>query len=109
MSSAHQPQTDGQTEAANRVVEQVLRCTLHANQDVTHWERYLPMVEFIMNSSASPSTGHTPFYLNYGFEPVTPMSLLRDVDQTNLEGVEMFVKQMKKTFQMAMQLVQRAQ
>jgi len=80
MSSAHHPQTDGQTEAANRVVEQVLRCTLHASQDVTHWERYLPMVEFIMNSSASPSTGHTPFYLNYGFEPVMPMSLLRDVD-----------------------------
>ena len=76
MSSAHHPQSDGQTEAANRVVEQVLRCTSHASQDVTHWERYLPMVEFVMNSSASLAMGYTPFYLNYGFEPVTPINLI---------------------------------
>ncbi len=80
MSSTHHPQTDGQTEAANRVVEQVLRCIIHKSQEVTHWERYLPMAEFVINSSASPSTGYTPFYLNYGFEPVTPLTLIRDVD-----------------------------
>ena len=109
MFSAHHPQTDGQTEAANRVVEQVLRCTIHASQEVTHWERYLPMVEFVINSSASPSTGYTPFYLNYGFEPVTPLDLIKDVDQTNIEGVNVFVNRMKKTFKMAMQTVHLAQ
>ena len=67
------------------------------------------MVEFVMNSSASPSTGYTPFYLNYGFEPVTPLDLIRDVDQTNLEGVNVFVQRMKKIFRMAMQWVHQAQ
>ena len=109
MSSAHHPQTDGQTEAANRVVEQVLRCTIHASQEVTHWERYLPMVEFVINSSATPSTGYTPFFLNYGFEPTTPLDLIKDVDQTNIEGVNVFVNRMKKTFRMAMHSIHQAQ
>ena len=44
MSSAHHPQTDGQTEAANRVVEMVLRCTLHSRNEPTHWARDLSLV-----------------------------------------------------------------
>ena len=60
----------------------------------------------MMNSSTSPATRHTPFYLNYGFEPVTPLDLIRDVDQTNFEGVDVFIERMKKTFKLAMQMVQ---
>ena len=67
------------------------------------------MVEFVINSSATPSTGYTPFYLNYGFEPTTPLDLIKDVDQTNIEGVNVFVNRMKKTFRMVMHLVHQAQ
>ena len=109
MSSAHHPQTDGQTEAANRVVEQVLRCTIHDSQEVTHWERYLPMVEFVINSSASQSTGYSPFYLNYGYEPANPLTLIRDADMTQIEGVNVFISRMRKTFRIAMQKVHLAQ
>ena len=62
-----------------------------------------PMMEVVINSSTSPSTGYTPFYLMYGFEPVTPMSLIQDVDMTQIERVNVFVHHMKKTFPMAMQ------
>ncbi len=34
------------------------------------------MVEFAINSSPNRSTGYTPFYLNYGREPLVPVDLL---------------------------------
>ena len=47
---AYHPQTDGQTEAINRVVEMVLRCTLHEGQEGSSWERMLSTVEFAINN-----------------------------------------------------------
>ena len=90
MSSAHHPQTDGQTEAANRVVEMTLRCTLHSSGDATQWARDLPLIEFVINNSPSQSTGYTPFYLNYGYHPTTPLDLISDSRTTAVEGVNVF-------------------
>ena len=109
MSSAHHPQTDGQTEAANRMVEMVLRCTLHDSQEVSHWERYLATVEFVINNSPSQSTGYTPFYLNFGYHPITPVDLLQDVETTAVEGVSTFIQRLQNTFQKATQYLHRAQ
>ena len=67
------------------------------------------MVEFVINKCASPATGYTPFFLNYGFEPVTPMAMLRDTQMTAMEGVNVFAKRMERTFQHAMQEVRQAQ
>ena len=58
MSSAHHPQTAGQTEVANRVVEMVLQCTLHGSSEPSQWARDLSLVEFVINSSPSLSTGY---------------------------------------------------
>jgi len=68
-SSAFHPQTDGQTERANRVIEEVLRHFL----DGTHrnWEELLPMVAFSINNAKSQSTGASPFFLNFGRHPVS--------------------------------------
>jgi hypothetical protein len=109
MSSAHHPQTDGQTEVMNRVVEMVLRCTLHASQDTSHWERILSTVEFAINNSPAQSTGYTPFYLNYGFHPCTPADLIRDSDSTLIEGVNTFVERMRQNFSQAVKFLHRAQ
>src|ERR1700687_5866454 len=38
------------------------------------WVSHLPYAEFAINNSTSASTGHTPFYLNYGEHPATPLS-----------------------------------
>ena len=65
MSTSHHPQIDGLIEAMNRVVEMVLRCTIYELAEATHWEKFLSIVEFVMNHSASQATGYTPFYLNY--------------------------------------------
>jgi len=69
-SSAYHPQTDGQTERTNRVLEDVLRCFADTNQ--TDWDTYLPMAEFAMNNSPNAATRQTPFMLNYGVNPRHP-------------------------------------
>jgi hypothetical protein len=73
MSSAFHPQTDGQTERVNRVVEEMLRHFVHPRLD--DWDTYLAMVEFAINNSYQESVCNTPFFLNYGQHPLTPVSV----------------------------------
>jgi hypothetical protein len=72
MSTAYHPQTDGQTERVNRVMEDVLRHFVSPRQD--DWDRWLPLVEFSINNAVHESTGFTPFFLNYGVNPLTPFA-----------------------------------
>ena len=67
LSTAFHPQTDGQTERQNQVLEHYLRC--YANHKQDNWVRYLPMAEFVYNNSVHASTGMTPFYALYGYHP----------------------------------------
>jgi hypothetical protein len=70
-STAWHPQSDGSTERVNRMVEQVLRT--HTQQRQETWQENLSMVEFAINNAAHTSVKYTPFYLNYGQHPVTPI------------------------------------
>lgn len=67
MPTAFHPETDGQTERMNRPLEQVLRSYIFYNQE--DWSEWLPIVESTMNNTVSASTGHTPFFANYGYHP----------------------------------------
>ena len=73
-SSAYYPQTQGVVERMNVVVGQTLRCLIHNSNDLKTWEILLSTVELVINSLPNSSTGFSPFYLNYGYEAVTPMS-----------------------------------
>ncbi|POM69468.1 RNA-directed DNA polymerase [Phytophthora palmivora] len=66
MSTADHPQTDGQTERVNRVLEDTLRSI--CAEAPRSWSDPLPMVEFAFNNAVHASTGFTPFYLN-GLRP----------------------------------------
>jgi transposase InsO family protein len=87
MSTAFHPQSDGQTERANRTLEEMLRSYVAYHQK--DWDLFLPMLEFAYNNSINPSTGHSPFYLNYGHHPLVPASLLKPV-ATNVPSVANF-------------------
>jgi IS30 family transposase len=69
-SSAYHPQSDGQTERANQVLEQVLRS--YVALDHLEWDTFLPMTKFAMNNAPNKATGQTPFILNYGVNPRHP-------------------------------------
>lgn len=69
MSSAFHPQTDGQTEAANRVIVMYLRC--FTGDRPRQWLRWLPWVEYIYNTAYQSSLHKTPFRVVYGREPPT--------------------------------------
>src|SRR2546423_1933136 len=66
-STAYHPQTDGQTERLNQTLEQYLRC--YVNFEQNNWVTLLPMAQFAYNSHKNETTGLSPFYANYGFEP----------------------------------------
>jgi hypothetical protein len=71
LSTARHPQTDGQSENANGILEDTLRHFVGPYQD--NWEELLPVVEFAMNNAWNTSIQNTPFMLNYGKIPDTPV------------------------------------
>lgn len=71
-STAYHPQTDGQTERVNQVVEDMLRA--YVMQQPTLWEEYLYLVEFAYNNGYHTSTQMSPFkvqWRHYGPEEAT--------------------------------------
>ncbi|POM71224.1 LOW QUALITY PROTEIN: RxLR effector candidate protein [Phytophthora palmivora] len=54
MSTASHPQTDGQTERANRAVEEILRSVY--DETPKHWRVMLPVVEYAVNNAVHTST-----------------------------------------------------
>ena len=71
MSTAYHPQTDGQTERANRTLEEQLRARVNFAQ--SDWDEHLAAAELASNNAQQSSTGFSPFYLNYGQEVQLPL------------------------------------
>jgi hypothetical protein len=77
LSTAYHPQTDGQTERQNQVLEHFLRSYVDYHQD--DWVDLLPIAEFAYNNSVHTSTGVTPFYALYGYHPEQTWDVEADV------------------------------
>ena len=73
MSTSYHPQTDGQTENVNRVVQDILRA--YVSDSRKDWDRYLTAAEIAINSSRHASTGYTPFFLNHNQEVRLPYGI----------------------------------
>jgi len=84
MATKDHPETDGQTERANRVVEDILRSFCAASP--SSWSDMLPMVEFAINNAVHASTGFTPFYLNGLRHPALPLCLMGDKFDSGVGG-----------------------
>ena len=67
MSTSFHPQTDGQTECINALMEQYLQGYCNYQQD--NWTELLTLAEFSYNNTFSTTTGMTPFRAMYGINP----------------------------------------
>ncbi|WVZ70439.1 LOW QUALITY PROTEIN: hypothetical protein U9M48_019110 [Paspalum notatum var. saurae] len=70
-STAYHPQTDGQTERTNQILEDMLRAC--AIQYGTSWDKCLPYAEFSYNNSYQASLKKSPFEVLYGKRCRTPL------------------------------------
>ena len=67
LSTAYHPQTDGQSENSNQIMETYLRSYVGYLQ--TDWARWLPAAEFAANNHLSATTHCTLFFVVYGHHP----------------------------------------
>jgi len=65
--SAFHPQSDGQSEATNKIIAMYLRCL--TGDRPRQWVRWLPWAEFCYNSSYQASLKTSPFKVVYGRDP----------------------------------------
>lgn len=74
-STANHPQTDGQTERINALLEEYLRHYVSASQK--NWLDLLDAAQFCYNLHKSSSTEHSPFELAYGYQPLAPHEIAK--------------------------------
>jgi hypothetical protein len=65
--SVYHPQMDGQTEAVNKSLGDLLRSLVIEHH--SQWDNILPHVVFAYNDSVNRSTGKSPFQIVYGIQP----------------------------------------
>ena len=87
MSTSHHPQTDGASEVMSRMVENYLRCYCSVKQN--DWDEFLPAAEFAYNSSETQDLGASPFEIDLGWKPRSPLDLFY-TSSTPLETVNEF-------------------
>ena len=73
------PQTNGQTERVNQVLEDLLR--MYVKDQLGKWEDYLHLVEFAYNNNYQALSRFSPFEILYGRKCNTPISWSNLVDR----------------------------
>ena len=106
MSTAHRAQTDGQSERAIRTLKDALRSLCNYRQD--NWVELLPYLEFAFNNAPSTSSGHSPFFLNYGFHPKALPSVVSTLDPLVSPGSSLDISRFLERLDAALTEVQDA-
>ena len=96
MSTARHPQTDGQTELMNRIVEEYLR--VYCNYRQNDWDTHLPTAEFAYSSSTFPATGLTPFHMDTGWDPKIPIDLFDPETHIQVQAIDELQTELQEVF-----------
>ena len=97
LSTAHHPETNGQTKRANEELERYLRSHVNYLQD--DWAQWLPLAEFAANNAVSESSRMTPFFANKGFYPRLSLDLSQQTNNQEAQDLAQhmnnIIKQLK--------------
>ena len=100
---AFHPQTNGQTEQANQILEQVLRNYTTYKQD--NWDELLPFAEFAYNNSVNTLTGFSPFKILFGQDVNTWNTIVYTINNpkatTKIEDISNIIKKVKDNLEKA--------
>ena len=68
----------------------------------------LPTMELVINSLPNSTTGFSPFYLNYGYEPITPIELIWGDELAKAETVASFIQRVASDWKLARENLDRS-
>ena len=105
MSTSYHPETDGQTEVLNRVLEQYLRSFVHTKPNT--WHQFLPLAEWSFNTAVHSSTGISPFEIIYGKTPLSIPNYL--LGSSSVEAVNSLLSSRTQTLTTLQRKLQKAQ
>jgi Chromo (CHRromatin Organisation MOdifier) domain len=106
ISTSHYPQTDGQTEKANKTLEEIIRH--YINYQNNNWDDLLPALEHAYNSSVQATTGLAPFMMTFGQIPRNTADILIEPSSTSVESVSEFVKRLQGMVTSAVTFIDQA-
>lgn len=89
-STANHPQTDGQDERINALLEEYFRHYVTASQN--NWVSLMDTAQFCYNLHKSSSTGMSPFEIATGQQPLTP----HEIAKTKSQGALVRSKSLEK-------------
>ena len=72
-STTFHPQTDGQTKVVNRMIIHILH--MYNSKHPCTWDKSLPYVQHGYKWALHSSTGHNPFLVGLGFQPLCPIDV----------------------------------
>lgn len=105
VSSAYHPQSDGQTEVMNRIIEQYLRAFVHRKPQT--WGKLLLWVEWSHNTSWNVATGTIPYDITFELKPFNFLDYI--TRSSKLDAVEEMLKDRDETFQIIQKKLLKAQ
>jgi hypothetical protein len=113
LSTAHHPQTDGQTEVANQHIQKQLRPFVSYYQD--DWSDWLPMINFAAAALPQESTKLSPFFIEHGFEPRTSFDwepyeeTMTPADRLSQQNTELMASRIRDIHDLARESMGKAQ
>ena len=106
-STANHPQTDGQTERINALLEEYLRHYVTASQ--RNWVDLLDAAQFCYNIHKSSATGLSPSELALGHQPLTPLEVAKQKSQGECPAAYRFARDKQELIEQAYDSLTKAQ